>query len=187
MLIYVHGFNSGSVSSKARELQAYFARAGKPEAVLCPDLPHRPAQAIAMLSELIAAHDTVTLVGSSLGGFYATWLAERFGIKAALVNPAVHAHLLLAGEIGEQKNYSSGEVYQFTPQHLEELAALDLAHAQHPENFLLLVETGDEVLDYRDALAYYAESRQIVVPGGNHGFLSFTQYIPAILEFQAHR
>lgn len=183
MLIYVHGFNSGSASSKARELQGYFTRLGQPQAFLCPDLPHRPAQAIELLSDLLQKHHDAKLVGSSLGGFYATWLAERFGVKAALVNPAVHAHLLLAGEIGEHKNYSSGEIYQFTQQHLDELAALDLPQVKHPENLLLLVETGDEVLDYRDAVAYYADSRQIVVPGGDHGFQSFTQYIPTILAF----
>jgi len=183
MLIYVHGFNSGSASSKARELQGYFTRLGQSQVFLCPDLPHRPVQAIAMLSDLLQKHDGAKLVGSSLGGFYATWLAEQFGVKAALVNPAVHAHLLLADELGEQKNYSSGEIYQFTQQHLDELAALDLPQVEHPENLLLLAETGDEVLDYRDAVAYYADSRQIVVPGGDHGFQSFTQYIPTILAF----
>ena len=183
MLIYVHGFNSGSASSKARQLQVYFASIGQPQEYLCPDLPHHPAQAIALLSELIQKHNEVKLVGSSLGGFYATWLADKFGIKAVLVNPAVHAHLLLAGELGEQKNYSSGEIYQFTQQHLDELAALDLPQVKHPQNLLLMVETGDEVLDYRDAVAYYADSRQIVEPGGDHGFRSFTQYIPTILSF----
>ena len=183
MLIYVHGFNSGSASSKARVLQACFREIGQPEAFLCPDLPHHPAQAIAVLSKLIGQYDRVKLVGSSLGGFYATWLAERYGVKAVLVNPAVHAHLLLAGELGEHKNYSSGEIYQFTQQHLDELAALDLPQVQHPDNLLLMVETGDEVLDYRDAVAYYAGSRQIVVPDGDHGFQSFSHYIPTILAF----
>ncbi len=183
MLIYVHGFNSGSGSSKARSLQSYFTEIGQPDRFLCPNLPHQPAQAIALLSDLIQKHNDVKLVGSSLGGFYATWLTAHFGVKSVLVNPAVHAHLLLAGELGEQKNYSSGEVYLFTQKHLDELAVLDVPHAQHSENLLLLVETGDEVLDYRDAVAYYADSRQIVEPGGNHGFQSFAQYIPTILAF----
>ena len=183
MLIYVHGFNSGSASSKARELQATFANLGQDSSFICPDLPHRPAQAIAVLKNLIDQYDAVKLVGSSLGGFYATWLAERCGVKAVLINPAVHAQILLANELGEQKNYSSGEIYQFTQHHLSELAAFDLPQLSHPENILLLVETGDEILDYRDAVAYYAHCRQIVVPGGDHGFQSFAQYIPTILAF----
>lgn len=183
MLIYVHGFNSGSASSKARVLQMTLAKLELGASFLCLDLPHRPAQAIAVLGNLIDRYDEVKLVGSSLGGFYATWLAERCGVKAVLINPAVHAQFVLANELGEQKNYSSGEVYQFTQHHLSELAALDLLQVSHPENILLLVETGDEILDYRDAVAYYAHCRQIVVPGGDHGFQSFAQYIPTILAF----
>ena len=96
MLIYVHGFNSGSKSSKAGQLYAYLAGMGKQDAFLCPDLPHRPAQAIALLSDIIQKQarvgDIVKLAGSSLGGFYATWLAEQFGLSAILINPAVHAN-----------------------------------------------------------------------------------------------
>ncbi|BBP02375.1 YqiA/YcfP family alpha/beta fold hydrolase [Sulfuriferula nivalis] len=183
MLIYVHGFNSGSASGKARTLQAYMSEHGEPDGCICPDLPHRPAAAIALLTDLIKQHPLATLIGSSLGGFYATWLAEQFGVKSVLINPAVHAHILLAGQIGEQTNYSSGEVYQFTQQHIDELAALDLPATSHPEKILLMVETGDTVLDYRDAVNYYHNSRQIIVEGGNHNFLAFPQHIPTIIAF----
>lgn len=187
MLIYVHGFNSGGGSSKAGKLRAYLAGMGKPDTFFCPDLPHRPAQAIGLLSGIIQQQarrgDIVKLAGSSLGGFYATWLAEQFGLSAILINPAVHAQHLLADELGEHKNYSSGEIYQFTQQHLDELAALDLPVIRHPEKLLLMVETGDEVLDYRIAVAYYAESHQIVVPGGDHGFRSFEQHISTLIAF----
>lgn len=183
MLIYIHGFNSGSASSKARVLQAYMNERGMGDAFLCPDLPHRPAAAIAMLTDLIQQHPQATLVGSSLGGFYATWLSEQYGVKAVLINPAVHANVLLAGQIGEQTNFSTGAVYQFTQQHIDELAALDLPAVTHPENILLMVETGDELLDYRDAVAYYQHSRQVVVAGGNHNFLSFPQHISTIIAF----
>lgn len=125
----------------------------------------------------------VKLVGSSLGGFYATWLAHQFDVKAVVVNPAVHAQHLLIGAVGEHKNFSSGEVYEFTRQHLDELAEFDMPQITKPENILLMVETGDEVLDYRQAVDYYAGSRQIIVPGGNHGFSSFMQHIPTILAF----
>ncbi len=183
MLIYIHGFNSSSASGKARVLQAYMRERGMADACLCPDLPDRPAAAIGLLTDLIRQHPQATLIGSSLGGFYATWLSAQYGVKAVLINPAVHAHALLAGQIGEQTNFSTGAVYQFTQQHVDELAALDLPAVTQPENILLMVETGDEVLDYRDAVAYYQHSRQIVVAGGNHNFLSFPQHISTIIAF----
>jgi predicted esterase YcpF (UPF0227 family) len=183
MIIYIHGFNSSSQSTKARQLGDYLA--ARSMAYACPDLPHRPAEAIALLSGLIAAQPraSVKLIGSSLGGFYATWLADKFDVKAVLINPAVHVQNSLKTVLGPQQNYYSGEEYILSQQHLDELAALDQPAPLRPQNFLLLVETGDEVLDYRDAVSYYAASRQIVVPGGDHGFQHFTQYIDTILAF----
>lgn len=185
MIIYIHGFNSSSGSGKARELEAWLAARGRGAEFVCPDLPHRPAAAIALLSGLIeaAAHESVKLIGSSLGGFYATWLADQFDVKAALINPAVHVQDGLKSALGPQKNYHTSETYVFTQQHLDELALFDQPAPLHPQNLLLLVETDDEVLDYRAAVNYYAASRQIVVPGGDHGFQSFPQYIETILEF----
>ncbi|MHB1246146.1 MAG: YqiA/YcfP family alpha/beta fold hydrolase [Sulfuriferula sp.] len=185
MIIYVHGFNSSAGSGKARELAAWLDVRGRAAEFFCPDLPHRPAAAIALLSGLISSvpPDQVKLIGSSLGGFYATWLADQFDVKAALINPAVHVQDGLKSVLGPQKNYHTGEEYLFTQQHLDELAALDKPAPLRPQNLLLLVETGDEVLDYRAAVNYYAASRQIVVQGGDHGFQSFPQYIETILEF----
>ena len=185
MILYIHGFNSSSGSGKARELAAWLDARGRSAEFACPDLPHRPAAAIALLSDLISGvpRAQVKLIGSSLGGFYATWLADRFDVKAALINPAVHVQNGLKSMLGPLKNYHTGEEYLFTQQHLDELAALDKPAPLRPQNLLLLVETGDEVLDYRAAGSYYAASQQIVVPGGDHGFQSFPQYIETILEF----
>ncbi len=185
MLIYIHGFNSSARSGKARELGEWLARRGLTEAYACPDLPHRPAAAIALLQDLIArGRGEVKLVGSSLGGFYATWLAEQFGVKAVLINPCVACDDKLADQVGiEQRNWHSGETYTFTPAHLDELRALRVARPSRPEHFLLLAETGDDVLDYREAVDYYRGARQIVLPGGDHGFTRFAEYIPTLIEF----
>ncbi len=185
MLIYIHGFNSSAQSGKARELGDWLARRGLAEAYACPDLPHRPAEAIALLRDLIArGRGDAKLVGSSLGGFYATWLAERLGVKAVLINPCVGCDDKLADQVGvEQRNWHTGETYTFTQAHLDELRALRLTRPGHPERYLLLVESGDEVLDYREAVDYYRGARQIVLPGGDHGFTRFTEYIPTLIEF----
>ncbi len=185
MLIYLHGFNSSSQSGKSRELAAWMAARGLGEAFVCPDLPHRPAEAIELLEGLIgASRGPAKLVGSSLGGFYAAYLAEKHGLRAVLINPCVGCHAKLAAEIGRpQKNWHSGDDYLFTDRHAAELDTLQVERLSRPENCLLLVETGDEVLDYREAVTYFAGARQIVLDGGDHGFTRFTEYIPTILEF----
>ena len=185
MLLYIHGFNSSSRSGKAQELGDWLSRHGLGEAYVCPDLPHRPEAAIALLESLIAssAHP-VKLIGSSLGGFYATWLAEKHGLKAILVNPCVTCHDKLAGMVGQtQKNWHSGEEYVFSAVHVAALNALAVSAISMPERYLLLAETGDSVLDYREAVRYYAGAEQVVLEGGDHGFSRFIDYIPAILAF----
>ena len=148
-----------------------------------PDLPHRPAQAMVLAERLLAQMpEKPTLIGSSLGGYYATYLAERHGLKAVLINPAVAPYRLLEPLLGPQQNYYSGETYALTSQHLVELQALELA-TLHPERYFLLVQTGDEVLDYRVAVARYAGAQQCVIPGGDHGFQQFENYLGAILAF----
>lgn len=184
MLIFIHGFNSSSQSGKARDLAAWMASRGLAEACVCPDLPDRPAAAIALLEDLIARSvGPAKLVGSSLGGFYATWLAEKHGLKAVLVNPCVACHEKLADQVdGVQKNWHSGAEYVFSSDHLAELRAL----ATRPTNmarYLLLLETGDAVLDYREAVAAFPGARQVVLEGGDHSFTRFTDYLPDILAF----
>jgi predicted esterase YcpF (UPF0227 family) len=184
MLIYIHGFNSSSQSGKARELMAWMAQLGQGAACICPDLPDRPAAALRLLEDLIArSTGPVKLIGSSLGGFYATWLAEKHGLKAVLVNPCVNCHEKLADYVGStQKNWHSGAEYIFSADHLAELNALAI-RPEHQERFFLLLETGDEVLDYREAVAAFPAARQVVLEGGDHGFTRFIDYLPDILAF----
>lgn len=185
MIVYLHGFNSSPASGKARQLGEHMARLGRQADYYCPALANSPCAAIAQVeSELARRHpESVTLIGSSLGGFYATHLAEKHDWKAVLVNPAVHAHLLLRSALGPQTNWHSGEKWELTDAHLAELAALDIKRITRPERYLLLVQTGDEVLDYHDAVAYYAGASQIVEDGGDHGFAGFERHFQTILDF----
>jgi len=123
MIVYIHGFNSSSASVKARMLQEALLRLNRGLELLAPDLPHMPGLALQKLEQEIARLGTrqVVLIGSSLGGHYATWLVEKLGLRAVLVNPAVNPHLLLAPCLGLQKNLHTGEQYQFTPWHLRDL------------------------------------------------------------------
>lgn len=182
--IYIHGFNSSPASLKARLLVAEFERLGLSEHLSVPALPHWPAEAIAQLERLVIKHPWVVLIGSSLGGFYATYLVQRFDhVRAVLVNPAVAPHRLLPKYLGAQKNYYSDESYQLTWDHMTQLEALYFNQAPRPERLLLLQQEADETLDYRDAVAYYGEAQQIVQPGGHHGFENFESMIPTIFRF----
>ena len=184
MIVYLHGFNSSPASGKARLLGEHMARLGRAADYFCPTLANSPREAVAQVEAALARHNgPVTLIGSSLGGFYATYLAEKHGWKAVLVNPAVHAHRLLRSALGPQTNWHSGEKWELTEAHLAELAALDVPSITLPERYLLLAQTGDEVLDYRDAVAYYAGATQIIEDGGDHGFAGFERHFQTLLDF----
>ncbi len=183
-LIYLHGFNSSPLSYKAQLLEARLASRGAGY-FLAPALPAEPGIAIKLVEAHIKQNPDhkITLVGSSLGGYYATYLAEAFDLRAVLINPAVRPYELLRGELGEQRNYHTNEKYNFTEAYLQELEQLEVTTLRHPERYLLMLETGDEVLDYRSALERYKGAQQVVVPGGDHSFQSFPQYIDLILKF----
>lgn len=184
MLIYLHGFNSSPDSHKAQLLRRYMAERGLGEHYCCPALPALGMRAIAMVDAEIARHprEALTLVGSSLGGFYATYLAERHDLRAVLINPAVYPHEDLRAYLGTQRNLYTQQQYELTEEHLRQWQRLYVPTVR-PQHYLLLVETGDEVLDYRQAVDKYQGARQIVVEGGDHSLQSFPEHIPLILEF----
>jgi predicted esterase YcpF (UPF0227 family) len=184
-LVYLHGFNSSPRSIKARQLLAWLASTPGAPDCLVPALPHRPAQAIASVEALLTRQggEPPTLIGSSLGGYYATWLAERHGWRAVLINPTTQPAVDLAGLVGEQRNLHTGEAYVLTAGHLAELVAIRVERITRPERYFLMVETGDEVLDWRLSVAYYRGAFQYVRGGGDHGFQDFVNQIPAILGF----
>jgi hypothetical protein len=185
MLIYIHGFNSSPQSTKARQLQARLDALGRGAQFSCPPLPHRPAHAIAILQREMsrAPGSAVALVGSSLGGYYASWLAEAHGVRAVLVNPAVTPHEGLRPYLGSQRNLHTGEPYELTEQHLAEMQSLWVARPTRLERYYLMVATGDEVLDYRQAVRKYAGARQLIVDGSDHGFAEFERHLDSVLEF----
>ncbi|MEI7680754.1 MAG: YqiA/YcfP family alpha/beta fold hydrolase [Betaproteobacteria bacterium] len=181
-LIYIHGFNSSPASFKARVLQAALAERVPGATFLAPALPPSPAAATRLLEALVVAHPQAILVGSSLGGYYTGWLAERHAMRAVLVNPAVRPYELLHGHVGMQTNLYTGEHYEFTAVHVEELRALEQDRVT-PARYLLMVETGDEVLDYRQAVARYAGAQQYVIEGGDHGFGDFADHLEVVFAF----
>lgn len=186
-LVYLHGFNSSPQSHKAQMLGRHLAGRGRAGSFFCPALPPRADVAIQVVEAELARRGAadlrpLTFVGSSLGGFYATWLAEKHGARAVLINPAISPHIGLRAYLGVQQNLYTGEQYELTEDHVREWERL-WCPVISPSRYLLMVETGDEVLDYRSAVARYQGAEQIVIPGGDHMFQSFPQHLPRLLEF----
>jgi predicted esterase YcpF (UPF0227 family) len=183
VILYLHGFTSGPQSHKAQALGTRLRERGLGDLFVCPQLPASPREAIALATKLITRHGVTTVVGSSLGGYYSTYLAENFDLKAVLVNPAVVAHLSLKDFVGPQRWLYSGESFEFTLDHIEELRALEVPVLSKPQHFWLLAEEGDETLDYRHAVSRYTAARQTVLPGGDHSFTRWNDYLDPIIEF----
>ncbi|HEX3062665.1 MAG TPA: YqiA/YcfP family alpha/beta fold hydrolase [Usitatibacter sp.] len=184
-IVYLHGFISAPQSRKALVLGDYVRSRAPGLDYVVPKLEDRPARAIAQVADACKAvpAEDLTLVGSSLGGFYATVMAERLGCRAALLNPAVHPHRHFHRYLGPQKNLYTGEEFVLTEGHVEELRALDPGAITKPGRYRLFVETGDEVLDYREAVAFYAGAMQSVVQGGDHSLASFPGHVPGLVDW----
>jgi predicted esterase YcpF (UPF0227 family) len=184
-LLYLHGFRSSPQSMKARQMAALVAERWPELHWWCPQLPPSPRQAALLIDE--GTRDwpaaTMAVIGSSLGGFYATWLAQRRGCRAVLINPAVDPARDLARHIGEQSSWHDpAERFFFEPHFVDELRALEAGALIHPERLMAVIATGDEVLDWREMRSRYAGAQQRIVPGSDHALSDFDDHLPSILH-----
>ena len=189
VLLYLHGFNSSPGSAKAQQMAAWVAEYRPDIEVIIPAQPNTPAAAWAAIEQIIedvrarhGAHLKLGAVGSSLGGFMATRVAERYGCRAALINPAVRPHELLCDYLGPQTNPYTNECFELLPVHMDELRALAVP-VTAPERLWILQQQEDEVLDYRKALTEYQFARISLECGGNHAFTGFERYPAQIIHF----
>jgi predicted esterase YcpF (UPF0227 family) len=185
-VLYLHGFRSSPKSTKAQQMAQCMATEFPLITWWCPQLPPSPQAAARLILEGTAdwPADRMAVVGSSLGGFYATWLAARRGCKAVLLNPAIDPARDLAKYIGEQTTWHDpAERFFFAPEFVNELRALEVGPMPHPEQIWALIAKGDEVLDWREMTARYPDSLQVVIAGGDHALSNFETYLPQALEF----
>ena len=192
MLLYLHGFRSSPQSMKSRLVQERMRAWGLEKYFACPMLNVSPSQAIAQAEAAIrgarAGGETdIAIVGSSLGGFYARWLAERHGCRAVLLNPAIHPWTDLEKYLGEQPLYHGGGSVEVKREHLDELLALRVDTITRPERYFLLATTGDEVLDYREMVAACPGAQIRVIEGSDHGISEFDAYVDEVLAFCGYR
>lgn len=185
-LLYLHGFRSSPQSTKAQIMASVMANRFEQVQWWCPQLPPSPQAAAALMVQ--GTRDwpvaTTAVVGSSLGGFYATYLAAKLGYRAVLLNPAVFPARDLAKHIGEQTTWQNpNERFYFAPEFVNELKALEVGVLEHPERVLTFIAKGDEVLDWREMSARYPSSPQVVLEGGDHALSDFEQHVPHLLAF----
>ena len=187
-LLYLHGFRSSPQSAKARLMAAQVAACHPAVAWWCPQLPPSPKAAMELIDAGVAdwPADSMAVIGSSLGGFYATAVAQRRGCKAVLLNPAVDPARDLAKYIGEQAAWHDpGERFFFEARFVDELRALQAGPLTIPTNYLAIIAKGDEVLDWREMAARYAGAEQLLLGGGDHALSDFSAHLPRILDFLA--
>ena len=182
MILFIHGFASCGLGQKSRCLINHFGQ----DQVLAPDLPFRPDEAITLLRALTEQHPVDLLVGSSLGGYYATWLNREQPIPTVLVNPAVRPVELLTGYLGPHTRWCDGAAFEFTEADAVQLSAMYRPELRRDERYLVLLQTGDEVLDYHQAVDYYRDHPLIIEQGGNHRFENLADYLPRIAAFRRH-
>lgn len=183
-LLYIHGFNSSENAMKANLLKQHCQKLGVESSLIIPRLSWQPKLAIEQLESIIESKmaSGISLFGSSLGGFYATYLAHKYNLNSIFLNPAVCAPALIQTLLGPQQNYHTQENYILTTEHVDQLAELDLPLSK-PELFWLMLQKGDETLDYRRALAYYQNVETSLEEGGSHGFDGFERYLDQVLTF----
>ena len=191
MILYLHGFKSSPDSYKARLMKAAITELGMASRWVCPQLPPSPAAAIALCNKRIAEAQLtdpsteLVVVGSSLGGYYAHVLAEQWGCKAALFNPAIQAPRDLATQVGEHTYYHSDDSFVFSAKYVDELTQMQPAQATQLSRYYLLAASGDEVLNYQEMLTAFAGSQGLLIFGSDHGITDFALYLPSVLHFVA--
>ncbi|BFM14035.1 esterase YqiA [Maricurvus nonylphenolicus] len=186
-LIYIHGFLSSPLSHKAVQVQQWLAEQRPDISFHCPYLPPYPGEVQLTLEQMVEElqqQGPVYLMGSSMGGYWSTYLAEKYDLRAILINPAVTPSMLMPEYIGvELKNYHTEDTYMLEPHHVDEIRAVDTPNPQRLQNYWLMVQTEDETLDYRLAVDKYEGCKQLVEEGGDHGFQGFERFIAGAIDF----
>ena len=180
MLLYIHGFGSSAHSYKAQALVQRGRQRGL--SVVCPNLPNAPQLAVQTLCDWVEQTQPSVLVGSSLGGYYARYLAHRYDRPAALINPALRPYERLQEAIGQATHYFDQTPFEWTRAHCDALIDFDVTQDDQTRLWLL-TQLGDEILDAQQAIDLLPDARHTIEPGGDHSFVGFDRYLDQILDF----
>ncbi|WP_048440204.1 YqiA/YcfP family alpha/beta fold hydrolase [Caenimonas sp. SL110] len=185
-LLYLHGFRSSPLSTKARMVASRMHEANPHVTWWCPQLPPSPAAAMQLLRDGVAnwPRESMAVMGSSLGGFYATCVAAQMNCHAVVLNPAVHPARDLAAHVGDQTSWHDpNEHFVFEPRYVDELRELELSGSPDPSKVLAVIAKGDELLDWREMTARYPGSRIRLLEGSDHAISDFADHIDEVFGF----
>ncbi len=190
LLVYLHGFRSSPRSSKAvmtGEAIKALSTLENPIEWFCPQLLASPKASMDMVIKHIdeSTHDRLIVIGSSLGGYYTNYLAEKYGCKAIALNPAVRAPQELAPHVGMLTSYDTDEPYDFRPEYIDELKTLQVEAISNPTRYFLMAAKGDELLDWQEMVDFYPGAHQLVLEGSDHGIADYSEHLPKVLKFIA--
>jgi predicted esterase YcpF (UPF0227 family) len=188
LIVYLHGFRSSPRSSKAvltGEAIKKLSTSEHPIEWYCPQLVASPKASMDMVIQHIDSsnHDRLIVMGSSLGGYYANYLAEKYGCKAVALNPAVRAPRELKSHVGVLTSYDTDEPYDFRPEYIDELTNLQVESITNPSRYFLMAAKGDELLDWQEMVNFYKGAEQLVLEGSDHGISEYPQHLPQVLKF----
>ncbi|HQR85005.1 MAG: hypothetical protein B7X83_09580 [Polynucleobacter sp. 17-46-58] len=188
LLVYLHGFRSSPRSSKAVMTgEAISALTSKDHSYewYCPQLLASPKQSMDMVTSHIdqSDADNIIIIGSSLGGFYTNYLAEKYQCKGIALNPAVYAARELEPQVGMMTEYDSDQPFDFKAQYIDELRALQVEKISDPQRYFLIAAKGDELLDWKEMVAFYKGAKQLVLEGSDHGIADYADHLPAVMDF----
>ena len=184
-LLYIHGFLSSPQSHKAVQVKTWLQSHHPEINYICPSVsPYPDVAKQTLLSALEGAEGPVGLIGTPLGGYWATWLAEQFDLRTVLINPSVHPQAMFPNYMGSPiKNFHTDEHYLLLDHHLVALWSVDTPIIKKTDNYWLFAQTGDEVLDYRLAQSKYQKCKQTIEQGGDHAFQNFDRHLEHAIKF----
>ena len=188
LLVYLHGFRSSPNSSKAvmtREAVKALSTTGNTYEWYCPQLLASPKESMDMVIKHIdqSKFDRLVIIGSSLGGFYTNYLAEKYQCKGIALNPAVYAARELEPHVGMMTAYDSEEPFDFKAEYIDQLRAIQVSHITDPKRYFLIAAKGDELLDWKEMVAFYSGAKQLVLEGGDHGIADYANHLPVVIDF----
>ena len=187
LIIHIHGFLSANDAERVKSLRQHITNHDLPIEVISPQLPNTPKAAIELLETIIAEEQNkgknIALIGHSMGGYFATYLAAKFNLNAALINPVVRGYEIMCEFFGDCYNPLTDEYFSIAEEDIGFLTTINLEHIPNPTQLLVMQQLGDEITDPNDAIAHYQPCQLIVEPGGCHDFDNFEQHLDKVLQF----
>ena len=183
-ILYFHGFKSSSDSTKAKDLHKFISRRTRNTILITPNIHDNFHDAHDQIINLIESNQPkIFFMGSSLGGYYASFFSQKFNKKAVLINPAIPPLKDFEMHLGKNKNYSNGNKFIITKNDIDYIRSLSYKKILKPKNLMILLESGDEILNYNDTSSYFSGSHIDILYGGDHSYSSFKEKFNKIQDF----